>query len=241
MNWTDFSVLIIIAVFTFIGLKNGFLYSVFKLFSYILSVIFAIKFYPVLSGALQRTVLYENVKMSIVNGIVKQQSQSVSAVKNNTAQAIVDGLKLPGFIKDSILTNIEKSNIIDLSGIINAVGDEIATLVINILSVILIYLIIRMGLIFARIVIKTLARLPVFRQLDRTGGLVLGAVQGLLAVYVICAVLILFSAFPKFGSTIESIQNSLFANRFYESNFIVGWISPEDPDESVSSTASQQN
>ncbi|WP_024832997.1 CvpA family protein [Ruminiclostridium josui] len=228
MNWADFAVLIIIAVFTFIGLKNGFLYSVFRLLSYILSVIFAVKFYPVLSEILQNTVLYESVKMSVIRGLMKQQGQTVSHAGDTVAQTVVDGLKLPGFLKDSILEHVQNSNIFDLTGVINAVGSEIASLVMNILSLILIYVIIRFGLIFAKIIIKTIARVPVFRQLDKTGGIVLGAVEGILAVYVICAVLVLFSAFPKFSSSIEEIEKSMFAGHFYENNFIVSWISPED-------------
>ncbi len=230
MNWADFAVLIIIAIFTFIGLKNGFLYSVFRLLSYILSVIFAVKFYPVLSGILQKTVLFDSVKMSVIRGLMKQQVQTVSNAKETAAQTVVDGLKLPGFLKDSILEHIQKSNIIDFSGIINAIGSEIASLVMNILSLIIIYALIRFGLVFAKVVIKTIARVPVFRQLDKTGGIVLGAIEGILAVYVLCAILILFSAFPKFSSSIEDIENSLFAGHFYENNFIVSWISPNDLD-----------
>ncbi len=231
MNWADFTVLIIIAVFTFIGLKNGFLYSVFRLLSYILSVIFAVKFYPVLSGILQKTVLYDSVKMSVIKGLMKQQGQTISNAKETAAQSVVEGLKLPGFLKDSILEHIQKSNIIDFSGIINAVGNEIASLVMNILSLIIIYALIRFGLVFAKVIIKTIARVPVFRQLDKTGGIVLGAIEGILAVYVICAVLVLFSAFPKFSSSIEEIEKSLFADHFYENNFIVSWISPDDIDQ----------
>jgi len=228
MNWTDIAVLIIIVVFMIIGLKNGFLYSVFRLLSYILSVIFAIKFYPVLSSMLQKTVIYTNIKAAVVNGIIKQQSDNISTIKERTAQTIVDGLKLPSFIKDSILENVAKKDIFGVQKILDAVGSEIAMLVINILSVILIYVIIRFVLVFARVIIKTIARLPVFKQLDKTGGLVLGAIEGIFIVYIICAVLILFSAFPKFASTIDSIEGSQLANYFYQNNFIVSWMSPEE-------------
>jgi uncharacterized membrane protein required for colicin V production len=215
-------------VFTIIGLKNGFLYSVFRLFSYILSVVFAIKFYPILSSMLLKTVIYTNIKTAIVKGIVKQQSVSVSTGKGESAQAFIDKLKLPDFIKDSIIENVTKKDIFGVQKILDAIGSEIATLVINILSVILIYVIIRFVLVFARVIIKTIAKLPVFKQLDKTGGLVLGAIEGIFVVYILCAVLILFSAFPKFSATIDNIEDSQFANYFYQNNFIVSWISPED-------------
>lgn len=227
MNWTDIAVLLIILAFTFIGVKNGFLYSVFRLFSYLLSVIFAVKFYPVLSGMLQKTVIYTDIRTAVINGIIKQQADKISTVRDNSAKAIVDGLKLPGFIKDSVLENVTKKDIFGVQKILDAVGSEISMLIINIISVILIYVIIRFALVFTRALIKTIARLPVFKQLDKTGGLVLGAIEGILVVYILCALLILFSAFPKFSSTIDSIQSSQFANYFYQNNFIVSWISPD--------------
>lgn len=227
MNWTDIAVLIIILTFTFIGVRNGFLYSVFRLSSYLLSVIFAIKFYPVLSDMLQKTVIYTDIKKAVINGIVKQQGGGVSDISGDSAKVLVEGLKLPGFIKDSILENVMKKDIFGIQKILDAVGTEIATLIINIISVILIYVIIRFVLYFTKVLIKTISGIPVFKQLDKTGGLVLGAVEGVLVVYILCALLILFSAFPKFSSAIDSVQSSHFANYFYQNNFIVSWVSPD--------------
>jgi len=228
MNWTDISVLVIIAIFTILGLKNGFLYSVFRLFSYILSVIFAIKFYPVVSSMLQSTVIYSNIKTSVINGITKQQAAEGISLQERTAQSIVDGLKLPGFLKDVILKSVGEKDILGVQKITDAIGSEVATLVINILSMILIYIIIRFGLVFVKVIIKAIGKIPVFKQLDKAGGLVLGAIEGIFIVYLVCAFLILCSAFPKFSKAIESVQNSQFASYFYQNNFIVGYLSVEE-------------
>lgn len=242
MNWADASVLIIIIVFTFIGLRNGFLYSVFRLVSYVLSIIFAIKFYPVLSGILQKTVIFTKVKNVVANSIIHQQATDGIPVQQRTAQTIVDGLQLPGFIKDSIIDSVGRRDIFGIQKIIDAISTEIAMLVMNILSVILIYLIIRFGLIFAKIIIKTIAKIPVFKQLDKAGGVVLGAIEGIFVVYILCALLILFSAFPKFSPAIDSIGNSAFAYYFYQNNFIVSWIAPdqEQLDSQQSQTQQEQ-
>ncbi|PYG89438.1 colicin V production protein [Ruminiclostridium sufflavum DSM 19573] len=229
MNWTDIAVFIIIAGFMVIGLKNGFLYSVFRLVSYVLSVIFAIKFYPVISDILQQTVLFTNIKAAVISGIVKGRAGDAAVFNGDSARtAIIDGLKLPAFIKESINNKIIGQDIFGVNKIMDMIGSEIAMLVINILSVILIYVIIRCALALIKVVIKTISRLPVFKQLDKTGGIVLGAIEGILAIYILCAVLVLFSAFPKFGPAIESIEGSKFANYFYQNNFIVSWIAPEE-------------
>ncbi len=228
MNWTDISVLVIIAIFTIIGVRNGFLYSVFRLLSYILSVIFAIKFYPVLSAMLQKTIIYSNIKTAVINGITKQQTAGGLSLQERTAQSIVDGLKLPGFLKESILRNVGEKDILGVQKITDAIGSEVATLVINILSMVLIYIIIRFGLIFVKVIIKAISKIPVFKQLDKAGGLVLGAIEGIFIVYIICALLVLFSAFPKFSKAIDSVQNSQFASYFYQNNFIMSFLSTEE-------------
>ncbi len=228
MNWTDISVLVIIAIFTIIGVRNGFLYSVFRLLSYILSVIFAIKFYPVLSAMLQKTIIYSNIKTAVINGITKQQTAGGLSLQERTAQSIVDGLKLPGFLKESILRNVGEKDILGVQKITDAIGSEVATLVINILSMILIYIIIRFGLIFVKVIIKAISKIPVFKQLDKAGGLVLGAIEGIFIVYIICALLVLFSAFPKFSKAIDFVQNSQFASYFYQNNFIMSFLSTEE-------------
>lgn len=228
MNWTDIAVFIIIAVFMIIGLKNGFLYSAFRLLSYVMSVIFAIKFYPILSNILKETVLYTNVKTAVINGIIKNQAVNASSNAGSSPKAVIDSLKLPEFIKNSINEKVVTQDIFGVRKILDAVGSEIATLVINILSVVLIYLIIRVGLIFAKAIIKTISKIPVFKQLDKTGGIVLGAIEGVLVIYILCSVFVLFSAFPKFESTIDSIEDSKFANYFYQNNFIVSWIAPTE-------------
>ncbi len=228
MNWTDISVLVIIAIFTIIGVRNGFLYSVFRLLSYILSIIFAIKFYPVLSAMLQKTIIYSNIKTAVINGITKQQAADGISLQERTAKSIVEGLKLPGFLKDAILRNVGEKDIFGVQKITDAISSEVATLVINILSMILIYVIIRFGLIFVKVIIKAIARIPVFKQLDKAGGLVLGAIEGIFIVYIICALLVLFSAFPKFSKTIDSVQKSQIACYFYQNNFIMSFLSNEE-------------
>lgn len=226
MNWTDITVLLIIVIFIFIGVSNGFLYSIFRLLSYVIAILAAIKLYPILSGVLEHTALYSSIKASVIKSIEHKAGLSSSGAYSPTTA--VSSLKLPGFLKDSILKDLAGQGLVAKNRILDAVGDEVAVMAIKILSVILIYLIIRFGLILARVLIKVIARLPVFKQLDKTGGFILGAIEGVLVVYVLCAALILFSAFPKFGSTIDSIQNSRIAYNFYQHNFIVGWISPDE-------------
>ncbi len=274
-NWTDIAVIVVIGVFTIIGLKNGFLYSVFRLLSYVIALVVAVKAYPILSSALQKTIIYDKIKVSVINSIqggntaaasslseaatstaihasstaahassaaahaTSAAAHATSGVHATTAaaisgnglqmsQAAVQNIKLPDFLKTTIVNDVTQKGLETKAAIIDAIGSEVSTLIINIISMLLIYLLIRFGLIFARIIIKAISSLPIFKQLDRAGGVALGAVEGILVVYILCAFITLFSTSPAFNSTINSVKQASFAHYFYENNFIVSWLTPDE-------------
>ena len=274
-NWTDIAVIVVIGVFTIIGLKNGFLYSVFRLLSYVIALVVAVKAYPILSSALQKTIIYDKIKVSVINSIqggntaaasslseaatstaihasstaahassaaahaTSAAAHATSGVHATTAaaisgnglqmsQAAVQNIKLPDFLKTTIVNDVTQKGLETKAAIIDAIGSEVSTLIINIISMLLIYLLIRFGLIFARIIIKAISSLPIYKQLDRAGGVALGAVEGILVVYILCAFITLFSTSPAFNSTINSVKQASFAHYFYENNFIVSWLTPDE-------------
>ena len=79
-------------------------------------------------------------------------------------------------------------------------------------------------MILIKFVLQGIAKLPVFKQIDKLGGFALGAVEGLLTVYIVGAVLMLFSAAPYFKPVFESIEASIVAKFFYQNNFIINWM-----------------
>lgn len=298
INWTDITVIVVIGVFTIIGLRNGFLYSVFRLLSYIIALVVAVKAYPILSSALQKTILYDKIKVYVINSIQGANAAAAASAGSNTtssavahatstaaqatsaahaasagvhatssashvtsaavhgastahaatasaisdsglqmSQSAIQNIKLPDFLKTSIINDVAQKGLETKAAILDAIGHEISMLIINIISMLLIYVLIRFGLMFARIIIRAVSSLPIFKQLDRAGGIALGAVEGILVVYVLCAFITLFSASPAFNSAINSVKQARFAHYFYENNFIVSWLTP---DEQLDSTSAHQ-
>jgi len=231
MNWCDLSVLTIILVFGLIGYFTGFIMSIFRLASFFISAFLAIKFFHVVSEFLQKTAIYTNIKNSIYNTLLlQQQSQSPKvdgSVKQAAAQTIVDSLHLPGFLKGTIIEQIPNpTKLIDLSWVVNIVSEKLAVMVVDIISLILLFILIRIALIFAKYILKGIAKLPVFKQMDKMGGIAFGLMEGLLMIYIVCAILILFHSAAQFNSVFISIDNSTFAKFFYQNNFIVDWMFP---------------
>ena len=225
MNWVDLVVLAIILGFAIGGLVNGFIFSLFRIVSFFLSAIIAIKFYPVVANFLMKTALYTNIKASIFKNLLQQQldSPKVSGeVKKVAADKIINELNLPGFLKGTLIDKMPNpTKLFDVRTVLEVVSDKLTGILIGIISLVVLYIIIRIGLMFVRFILQGIAKLPVFKQMDKLGGFAFGAVEGLLTIYIICAVVMLLRAMPQFKSIFEAIDDSALANYFYQHNFIV--------------------
>lgn len=226
MNWIDLVVLAIILGFGIVGLVNGFIFSIYKIVSFFLSIIISIKFYPVLAGFLMKTPLYTGIQESILKNLLLQRSQGAEGeVKKAAADSIINTLKLPGFLKNTLIHQIpDPSKLIDVHKVMEMVSGKLAGFVIDIISLVLLYIIVRIALVFVKVILKGIAKLPVFKQMDKLGGFALGAVEGLLTIYILCAIIMLFRAMPQFKSILEGLDQSLIANFFYQHNFIVEFM-----------------
>lgn len=229
MNWSDYIVIAFIAVFALVGFAKGFVMTIFKVASFFICIFASIKFYPVLADMLEKTPVYAGIKNSIMKTLLlrgQEAAASTAAVSGAAgADAVINPLPLPGFFKQSLLEKLPSpSELIDIQGITNAIGDELTKMVIAVISLIALYIILRVVLSFAGLILKGVSKLPVFKQIDKMGGFIIGAIQGFLAVFIVCAVLVLFNANQNFAPVFAALDGSMFAGWFYENNFIINAI-----------------
>jgi len=229
MNWADIVILAIILASAWFGFRKGFIYSMFRILSFFVSAILAVKTYPYMAKILTQTPMYDKIKTTIFNKLlIQQQAQTPTLdgqAKQAAADAVISNLKLPSFLKDTIVKGVPNlSSLVDLNKIVDAISTQLTGIVIDIMALIIIYLIIRIGLFLFRHLLQGIAKLPVFKQLDKVGGLSFGAIQGLLTVYILLTVVMLFNSAQAFKGIYEAIDSSTVAKYFYENNFIVSWM-----------------
>lgn len=229
MNWSDMVVIGIILAFAIFGFLNGFIYSIFRLASFFVSIIVSIKFYPVVAEFLMKTEMYTGIKQSIFKGLMQQaQSPEVNGqVKEAGAKAIIENLHLPAFMEDTVKTSLpDAASLVNVDKVMDLLSDKLATFAIEIISLVLLYIALRIALVFARVILQGIAKLPVFKQCDKFGGFALGAVEGLLTVYIILAVVMLFNTAPQFKELFVAMESSTVAQYLYQNNFIISWMFP---------------
>jgi len=229
MNWSDYVVIGLIAAFAIAGMFKGFIMSVYKLVAFVVCIYASVKFSPVIAEIIGKTPVYDWIKNIIVKNLpligaeVFSASEAVSGASG--AEIVLGKLLLPEFIRESLMGKMPSAaDITNVEGIVNALGDELTKMVVSVLSLIVLYFALQIAFSFAGLLLKGVSELPVFRQVNKLGGFILGALQGFLAVYIICAILVLFNSNPGFEPIFDSIGTSLFAKGFYENNFIINWL-----------------
>ena len=228
MNWSDLLVIGIIAGFGLIGLSNGFILSIFRIASFFVSVLVSVKFYPVVADFLMKTTLYSNIRQSIFKNLMKQQTQAPKTSGTSGAEAVINGLNLPDFMKDMLKQPVQDtSKLVDLTGIVDYISGRLATFAVEMISLVLLFILISVAFTFARFILQGIAKLPLFKQFDKLGGFALGAVEGLLTIYILFAVIMLFNAAPQLSGFFEAMDSSQIAKYFYQNNFIVDWMFPK--------------
>jgi len=218
-NIADFFVLIIIIISVFNAWNKGIIKTIFNLFSGLLSIVAAKILYPVVTGIIRNTIIFDNIKAAILEKI-----KNADIV--NIQEEFISNLQIPDFFKLSLLEN-NKPEVYKYFNV-NSFQDYIASYAANFLiSILSVFIIIIVTFIIIRIIGKTLdflSEAPVLNFLNHAAGAALGLGVALIIIWIAFIFLTLFFTKPEFRWIYEAIQNSLIANWFYSNNIILNAI-----------------
>lgn len=232
LSLIDLIVVSIIIVFALIGMKKGFVISVFKILSFFGSLYLSVKLYPMIRDFLSKTSLFNYISNAAFKGLVAQKENIITAFDSNTRQIaadqVVNNLKIPDVVKQLILGNItEPSKLFDINKVFAIISDEMAMMAISIIAFFVLFFIIRVLFGFLEILLKGICKLPVFKQLDKLGGLSLGALEGLFGIYILFTLVTLFNSSPLLLKVNEAIISSSISKFLYENNLIIMMLFPK--------------
>ncbi len=225
VNGLDLLVIIVIFIFTFLGYKKGLLLSVFQLFSFIISILIAKWIYPILSRFLLGTWLFDDIKLAIINSLGLNEIVKEQTLKAQTM--FIKQLPIPESLTNILLenNNIELYKLLNVSKIEDYIASFLATLCINAISVILVFLIVWLIMRIISKSINVVDKLPVVKKFNKFGGLISGAVQGTLVLWILFTILSIFVIKDSNSIISTMIRSSKIAIIFYERNIFISIIS----------------
>ena len=197
----DLIIIAIVALFTFIGYKQGLIKSAIKILSFFIAIIVALILYkPVANVIMYNTPLGDNIKSTMVNNMLPE------GVSADEEVDIVNSI--PNMI-------IEKSK-----DTVNNVAETITMKIIETGTLLLIFTIVKFGLRFVTFLTDIITKLPILHEFDKIGGLIYGILRGVMLVLVILAMILLFSPTIE-ENTINAINESWIGSIIYNNNIIL--------------------
>ena len=195
----DLIVILVIALFTFIGYKQGLIKVAIKIASFFIAIIIAlVLFKPVSTLIINNTTIDDKIENAIIEKITPEGMKPEDKVE---AQNLPSG----------IIKNTNDS--------IKNIAETLTTKLIEICTILILYIVARIVLKFIAALATLIEKIPILKQFNKLGGTVYGLVKGVLIVYVILAIIYLASPLLK-ENTSKKIEEARLTKMMYNNNII---------------------
>lgn len=232
MNYiVDIVLVAIILVFAIVGWNKGIVRIITGFASSLISMIAAIILYKPFAAFMEKTPIYTGLRENILSKLIVQQGSMLdrgAQFRDGAKAMITESLGLPKFLSDFIAGQIPNpAEVVTTRQIAETISTHIAKVAISIISLVLIIIIARVGLYFAKGILSVLTKLPVIHQADGFLGLIAGIFQGFLIIFVLMTLLVLLGTLPEFKSLLDIIDKTYITKAIYNYNPITSWMFPK--------------
>ena len=222
MNWLLVVVLIILMGNAIIGMRVGFIKTVFSLISLILALVLTLWISPMVKN-------YMNGNEKFYNGIATKVEKLLpfneEIVEEEQSEAI-EGLSVPKSIKEGLLKNNTAESYKDMA--INSfkqyVSRYLTGVIINSLSFIVTFIAILIILWVIFMALDLISKLPLLNQVNKTAGLLAGLVHGLIMVWLFFILLNIFGSTVFGQSVLKLVGENEVLSIIYNNNILLKFI-----------------
>ena len=233
MNWLLLVAIAIIGVCAFAGWRAGFIKSVFSLVSTIAVIIITILVSPIVTNILKSNETITGTITGKLEMIVDLSgiAENLSAGEEKDPAAFIDGLELPKSIKDTLKESLAKTMQEKEAEAAAFVGEQLEALelyicelltniILNAIGFFITFLAASIGIAVLCFVLDIISKLPVLHQINTVAGLGLGALEGLVILWIGFIVITMLGS-TEFGQNcMKMISESQILSFLYDSNIL---------------------
>ena len=196
----DIIIRAIIAISTFLAYKKGLIALAIKLCAFIIAIVVTFILYnPVSNLVINVTNIDETVQNAILEKTTDLINQEEIANQNETMQNLINQAK---------------------EGTLPEASRELAISIVKFGVMIILFLAVRIGLVFVTALANMLAGLPIIKQLNKSGGIVYGLLRGIILVYAIFMIMVIVQKVNPTMNIEENIKETFIAKYMYEHNVL---------------------
>lgn len=197
MAWIvlDIGIILFVGITTFIGYKLGLIKVAFGIVSFIIAIIISLLLYrPISSLITNHTPIPQKIESQIESRLSTENTESTNFIDN--------------YYKNARNTSAK------------VIAQNITSTIINIGSALIVFLLVRIILLFLRFSTDLIANLPLIKQCNQAGGFLYGIIAGFLIVYLFFTIISLLSPLVNLNEFLEVINSSIIGNIMYNNNII---------------------
>lgn len=213
INWVLIAVIGVFVIYGVKGKNDGFIKTVFGMFSLIIALVAGTFLGPHLSTAIKES---ETVLPYIAEKLetTKERDKKEEGIKAQD---------LPEILKDFLENNNNEERFKELAAkdIEDYIHKQMAIWVINALSFILVFIVTWIVLWYLCMTLNIISKLPVLNGLNKTAGILVGILRGFIVIWMWCIILTIFSG-SDFGKAVFGyINSSTFLSMIYNNNLLL--------------------
>lgn len=206
----DIILLAILVLSLFFGYRKGLIGVVFNLCALLVAIIITwILYTPITNVVIKNTEIDDNIKNVIIEKRVIQNNENKKD-ENGVNKYIQEYVTSP-------ITN--KAN-----DVVEETAKIVSEKVVAIGVAIVLFIVVRIGIILLKFVVEGIAKLPIIKQFDKAGGIVYGAIRGMFIIYIFLAIMFFVMSVNNSGMISNLINTSLVSKYLYANNLILNII-----------------
>ena len=209
----DIVVALIFIIIVCNSIKKGFIKASYSILSIILTIVLMMTFQNTICEYIRTSPVGKSIEEKVLTIV----SDSVNITPENSLE---NEIALPQFIKN--FTKDYDDKILSVKDdIINDTAKTLTISIISVLSLIILYILIRLILFLLLKVLNIVFSLPVLNSVNKLGGALIGVVNSLFLVYILCTLLFLFTPSKHTQTVNTAISNTYITHYFYDNNLLL--------------------
>lgn len=225
MNWLLVAVLAILLINSLIGMRVGFIKTIFSLCSMVVALILTVWISPYVNNYMRgNEKLYDFVNAKVEKVLPLMEDKVDDDEKGQ--YALIDGLSLPQSLKDALIKNNNAKVYKELAvnGFKGYVSSYLTGIVLNALAFSVTFIVLLILLWIICMALNIISKLPFLNQINKTAGLLAGLLHGLVVVWIFFIVLTVFESSGLGQKAMTMIGENDILSLIYNNNFLIGFV-----------------
>jgi len=222
MNNISIIIGVMFLVCVLVSWARGLFKSILSVAGLIVSIVVAVYVAPHLSGYIEEhTQTDEKIADYIAEKL--EYSEVGEELSRSVQVAVISELPLPETLKSNLLdnNNSEMYSLLDVSGVYDYIAKSVAVVILNAVVFLALVFFCRLFFFVLSRKMSDFTKLPIVRSIDKIGGGCLGALKGLIYIWVFFLILSICSTLEWSQALIVQINDSAILKLLYDNNILL--------------------